>query len=76
MAKEDFLIRKLGGQIEDWDEEVNKLQCQIDETTIEEVKSDCQKKISEIQSKITKAEDEILKLKDKHTGTNIPPIIR
>ena len=70
MTKKNFLIRKLEGQIGHWDEGVNKLRCEIDETSLEKVKSECQNKISELQLKIAKAEDEILELK------KIPPTIR
>lgn len=76
MPKKEFLIGQLEGKIEKWEEEVNRLQCEIDETSEENVKSSCRKKISELQTKINDAEDEIGKLRDDGTGTRIPPIIR
>lgn len=68
MTKTNYLIRKLEGQIEKWEEEINNHRCKIDETSSEELKDKCQEKISELQIKIAKAEDDILELKDMPMG--------
>jgi hypothetical protein len=63
MPKKDFLIRKLEGQIEEFDDEIYRLTCEINDTSVEDVKSECEKKISALQSKRSKALDEMEKIK-------------
>ncbi|MFC2145003.1 hypothetical protein ACFLQQ_01605 [Actinomycetota bacterium] len=63
MPKKNFLIRKFEGQIEEWDDEIYRLTCEIRDTSEEGVKSECEKKIGELQLKRSNAEDEIIKLK-------------
>ncbi len=63
MSKKDFLIRKLEGQIEEFDDEINKLICEVRDTSEKDVKSECEKKISALQMRRSNAMDEIIKLK-------------
>ena len=63
MPKKDFLIRKFKGQIEEWDDEIYRLTCEIRDTSEDDIKSECEKKINALQIKRSKAEDEIIKLK-------------
>ena len=62
MPKKDFLIRKLKGQIEEWDNEIYRLTCDIRDTPEEDVKSECEKKISDLELKRSNAMDEIEKI--------------
>ena len=62
MPKKDFLIRKFEGQIEEWDDEIYRLTCDIRDTSEEDVKSECEKKISELELKRSNAIDEIEKI--------------
>ena len=62
MPKKDFLIRKFEGQVEEWDDEIYRLTCDIRDTSEEDVKSECEKKISELESKRSNALDEIEKI--------------
>ena len=67
MPKNDFLIRKLEleGKIEEWDEEIYRLTCEVRDTSMDDVKSKCEKKVSALQLKKSEAEDEIIKLKER-----------
>lgn len=62
MPKKDFLISQLKGQIEDLDDQIYKLTCDIKETADEEFKINCQKQIEGLESKRSMAYDEIDKL--------------
>lgn len=62
MPKKDFLIRKLQGQIDEWDDEIYRLTCDIRDTSDESVKNNCEKQISDLESKRSKAMDEIEKI--------------
>ena len=64
MPKKDFLIRKFKGQIEEWDDEVYKLTCDIRDTSEEDIKSECEKKISDLEKKRSNALDDIEKIKN------------
>lgn len=79
MPKKDYLIGKFKGQIEEWESEINRLKCDIEDTSEEEVKNQCSKKINILQSMILKAEEEITKLgkkfKDSENGTPAPPYL-
>jgi hypothetical protein len=62
MPKKDFLISQFKGQIDDWDDQIYKLTCDIKETADENVKIQCRKTIEDLGSKRSKAMDEIEKL--------------
>ena len=62
MPKKDFLIRKFKGQIEEWDDEIYRLTCDIRDSSEEDVKSECEKKISDLELKRSNAMDEIEKI--------------
>ncbi len=62
MPKKDFLISQFKGQIDDWDDQIYKLTCDIKETADENVKIQCREKIEDLESKRAKAMDEIEKL--------------
>jgi hypothetical protein len=67
MPKKDFLLRKLQGQVEQWDDEIYKLTCEIRDTSEGDIKSECEKKINDLEQKRSNAMDEIEKInKDKN----------
>ncbi len=59
MPKKEYLIGKLKGQIEDWENEVNRLECEIDDTSKADVKKECNKKIAQLQHNIVEANQKI-----------------
>ncbi|MDZ7838993.1 MAG: hypothetical protein U5N58_14245 [Actinomycetota bacterium] len=72
MSKEGYLIGKLNGQIEGWESEINNLRCEIDDTSDENVKTDCENKIDQLQAKIVEAKEKINSM-SKSDRSDIPP---
>lgn len=62
--KNEYAGNRLEGQIEQWEAEISKLQCDYKDAT-EEEKERCSRKIKDLQIKISDAQSEIDKMKMK-----------
>ena len=77
MIKEDIQVEKLKGQIEEWENKVTGLKCEL-ESLSGATKQKCIEDINEINKKIANAMSEIEEI-EKSTGKKefpLPPSIR
>ena len=67
MKENKYFVEQLKGQIEQWDLEVARLQCDYkDALTLKDHKEECLKKIKELQIKISDAMAKIEKIATKN----------
>ncbi|MCL4377862.1 MAG: hypothetical protein M1409_05685 [Actinobacteria bacterium] len=73
MEKADFLIEKLQGQIEEMDEKVASLICDLKEMD-DKKKEGCLKTANEIEKKISEMQQQVEDLKKKMAAPDFKPV--